>query len=337
MERQVRLLAGRQPGAEILSLPLDPRFSPLSDLRLALWLRKELPGRAEMVHAHGLKAAWVLALSRLRIPAVWTCHGWPEAKGGLGLLARLALKRCLETFPCIAVSPSLARNLRRLNPRGRIFCVENGLDEDFLSSLPSPEEGAGTLGLPPFLVSGGRIFFSFIGRLTREKGIDLFLRTAREVLVQESRAAALVVGSGPEEKKVREAERRWRGRLFYAGFQRDVRPVLSLSRLLLLPARREGFGLASLEARAWGVPVVAASGPGVCLPPDPGEAGILVVPPSPRLLARAVLRLLRECSLWNTLAEKGREYARSFTLFRQLEETEAVYREVRRQWEECFQ
>jgi glycosyltransferase involved in cell wall biosynthesis len=206
--------------------------------------------------------------------------------------------------------------------------VENGLDEDFLRSLPPPEKAAGALGLSPSLVSEGRIFFSFIGRLTREKGIDLFLQAAEGILGAEARAVALVAGSGPEEGRVREAERRWRGRLFYVGFQRDVRPVLSLSRLLLLPARREGFGLASLEARAWGVPVVVASSPGVHLPADPAEAGILAARPVPELLAQAALRLMREESLWETLSRRGKEQARSLTLGQQLEKIEAVYLQV---------
>lgn len=329
MDRQVRLLAARQPGAEILRLPLDPRFRPLSDLRLALRLRRVLdPGRADIVHAHGLKTAWALVLARPPIPVVWTCHGWPEARGFSAPLARLALKICLEVFPCIAVSPSLSRKLRRLSPRGRIFCVENGLEEDFLRFLPSPEEGIRALGLPPSLLSEGKTFFSFLGRLTREKGIDRFLRAAALILAAEPRAAALVAGSGPEEGAVRKAEERWRGRLFYVGFQRDVRSLLSLSRFLLLPARREGFGLASLEARAWGVPVVAAAGSGVHLPTDPQEAGILTVPPAPELLAQAGLRLIREERFREALSRRGRERARSLTLGRQLEKTAAVYLEV---------
>jgi glycosyltransferase involved in cell wall biosynthesis len=95
---------------------------------------------------------------------------------------------------------------------------------------------------------------------------------------------------------------------------------------LLLPSRYEGFGLPALEAMAAGCPVVAANAS--ALPEVTGEAALLVPPDDLPAWSEAVLRLLRDDRLRESLVEKGRERASRYTWDACATRTLAVYRRI---------
>jgi glycosyltransferase involved in cell wall biosynthesis len=65
----------------------------------------------------------------------------------------------------------------------------------------------------------------------------------------------------------------------------------------VLPSRQDAFPLATLEAMAAGVPVVASAVGGVTEQIDNLETGILVAPEDPELLAKAIIHLHEDRSL----------------------------------------
>jgi glycosyltransferase involved in cell wall biosynthesis len=80
--------------------------------------------------------------------------------------------------------------------------------------------------------------------------------------------------------------------------------LLDRASVLVSPSLYEGFGFAPLEAMARGCPVVCArvgALPEVC-----GDAALYVDPQQPRLIADALLQLLRRPDLARNLAERGR-------------------------------
>ncbi|MBI4373121.1 MAG: glycosyltransferase [Candidatus Omnitrophica bacterium] len=76
------------------------------------------------------------------------------------------------------------------------------------------------------------------------------------------------------------------------------------------PSLYEGFGFQPLEAMACGAPVVASDVTAV--PEVVQDAGILVDPCNPRMLAEAISKLLHNPSLRDDLREKGLRRAASF-------------------------
>jgi len=99
--------------------------------------------------------------------------------------------------------------------------------------------------------------FAFVGRLNRDKGITELLAAfsalplnARLVLV-----GALDASQPISESALREIEKSHR--ISWVGSQVDVRPVLQLADVLVLPSYREGFPNVVLEAGAMQLPVIA--------------------------------------------------------------------------------
>ena len=147
----------------------------------------------------------------------------------------------------------------------------------------------------------------FIGRLAREKEVDILLDGWREV-ERRTGARLVVIGDGPS----REWYQRRPGaeRVLWRPFQRDrdrLADLLAAADLYVAPCSIETFGLSSLEAMASGTPVLSAGQGGVAEQVAASGAGALFQPGSAGSLAEAAVRLLQ--SDLTALGDRGRAFA----------------------------
>jgi glycosyltransferase involved in cell wall biosynthesis len=104
-------------------------------------------------------------------------------------------------------------------------------------------------------------------------------------------------------------------------------PLLyKMSDLFALPTLYEGFTLVTLEAMAYGVPVVATDTSSIR--EGVGDAALLVEVNDVEALAGAIRSALTDAGLRGGLVERGRERARLFTWERCARETLGLYREL---------
>lgn len=102
-----------------------------------------------------------------------------------------------------------------------------------------------------------------VGSLTHHKGIDLAIDAVARA--RDHVEAYRVVGDGPERAALM-ARARTLGvadLVEFVGWSDDVERHLHWAHALVMPSRREGFGLAAVEALSTGLPVIAARVPGV--------------------------------------------------------------------------
>ncbi|WP_326524816.1 glycosyltransferase [Sphingomonas sp.] len=103
-----------------------------------------------------------------------------------------------------------------------------------------------------------------VGRLSREKGVDLLIDAFADVRLREAEVQLTIVGDGPERGNL-EAQAHAMGqgqRVHFAGAVQDVFPALAEADGFVLPSRYEGFPNAMIEAMAVGLPVIVARCPG---------------------------------------------------------------------------
>src|SRR3546814_12627389 len=100
----------------------------------------------------------------------------------------------------------------------------------------------------------------FLGRLVKEKGLDIFAEVVTDLARRGVPHKVLVIGEGPArvwfESQVPEA--------VFAGFQSgdDLGRAVASMDVFFTPSITETFGNVTLEAMATGGPVVAARAPG---------------------------------------------------------------------------
>jgi glycosyltransferase involved in cell wall biosynthesis len=166
----------------------------------------------------------------------------------------------------------------------------------------------------------------FAGRHIPEKrvlSIPPAILRARERLPQ---LRATILGDGPERPAVTRltAELGLDGSVDVPGFvaTQAVEDLIGRALCMLLPSRREGYGLVVIEAAARGTPSVVVAGPdnaAVELLAD-GENGFIAASASPEDLAAAILRVHQQGSaLREATAAWFARNARRLSLARSLE------------------
>jgi len=145
----------------------------------------------------------------------------------------------------------------------------------------------------------------------------------------------ILAGRRPEKKSPRFTD--VAGLIDEMGLHDSVRPIgwidsedspslCRMARCLVYPSHYEGFGLPPLEAMACGTPVVAANTSS--LPEVIGDAGFLIEPDDARGIAGAILAILNQPNLAQSLREKALAQARRFTWEKTAAETMVIYESV---------
>lgn len=107
--------------------------------------------------------------------------------------------------------------------------------------------------------------YAFVGRITRDKGINELLAAFRNVSNSESDVCLLMVGEAENEDTLDSELYEWSikcDKIKYVGSTNVVEKYLSASDCYILPSYREGFGMGVIEAESMGVPVIVTDIPG---------------------------------------------------------------------------
>jgi glycogen(starch) synthase len=120
---------------------------------------------------------------------------------------------------------------------------------------------------------------TYVGRLVPEKGVDILIKAVANLCKSFSGLTVKIVGDGPSMDQLKKAvgESHLCANVMFTGQlnQDAVKEVLLSSKILVLPSRKESFGLVLLEAANAGCAVVASSTGGIPSIVEHGENGLL--------------------------------------------------------------
>ena len=224
---------------------------------------------------HSQHPVWMgdLAVSfarSLNIPLVFTFHTQyekyvqhytPIASKLAGLITDEVIKRYLRNCEHVVVPTESVREMLAKN-----YGIERGV-----SVVPTPVDLVKFQDIQPEKIRAsfgleGKEVLLFVGRLAREKGLDMLLQAF--TLIQELRPGVrlLLLGRGPYEGtlKAQLANFGFRDLVIFAGAvpYEEVPGYYAAADLFVFPSTTETQGLVIIEAMAAGLPVVAVRAPG---------------------------------------------------------------------------
>lgn len=269
------------------------------------WARRDFHPDVLHVQCFGPNGVYAEALGRLsRIPRVVSSHGETYMDDhdvyGRSFVLRTALRAALRGARAVtACSLEVAADLRARFDAGEVRVVPNG--------VTTPASG-------PREPRAERRAILAAGRLEHNKGFDLLLE-ALPLLPEH--VGLEIVGSGSQEEALRSRARELaleeRVRFLGPTSPSGVLQAMADADVVVVPSRKEPFGIVVLEAWAAGTPVVATSVAGPASFVTDGRDGLLVDPRDPRALAGALRRVLEDDGLWRSLASEGRRTVRRYT------------------------
>ena len=280
----------------------------------------------DLVHLHSSKAGLAGRLSvRGHLPTIFQPHAWSfDAAEGLVSATALAWERLAARWAdvILCVSEAEASRGRTAGVRANYRVIPSGVSLAAWA-VRGPQERAEArrrLGLDqgPLAVC--------VGRLSRQKGQDLLLAAWPLVRERVPEAALVLVGSGPEEGRIRAFQG---AGVELVGARDDVLDWYTAADVVVLPSRWEGMSLVPLEAMACARSVVATdvSGAREAIGDD---AGVVVAAGDLDGLAEAVAERLKDPSLADAEGRTGRSRVEAlFDMRRTTEAVAALYAEVK--------
>ncbi len=269
-------------------------------------------GAEVVLFGHGLPLGLLgPGLSRQGPPYVVATHGaeyWFALTPGLAAALRLATSRARKV---LAVSRFTGRVIRTVVPDAvPLSLLPPGVDtERFRPDLSGEEvRSRHRLSDRPLVVC--------VSRLVPRKGQDVLIRAMPRVLRREPDAALLIVGGGPDRRRLEQlAAELPRGAVTFAGEVPDSElPVhYAAADVFAMPCRSrlaglevEGFGIVFLEAAAAGKPVVAGDSGGAAEAVVDGETGLVVDGRHEDAVGEAVASLLADPARAHAMGKAGR-------------------------------
>ena len=175
-------------------------------------------------------------------------------------------------------------------------------------------------------------FILSVGQLHKRKNIPGLLQAYQRLAAHSPLNVQLVLagGEGDGAAEVREAVRQiGRDRVVFTGClpDEDLLRFYHAAECLVYPSFYEGFGLPVLEAMACGCPVITSNSSS--LPEVAGGAALLIDPHRIETITEALVSLLANPVLSQSLIQKGLEQARKFTWEAAARRTLEVFEKVK--------
>jgi glycosyltransferase involved in cell wall biosynthesis len=265
---------------------------------IRLLLRKVQEIAPDVLHSHGYKADILLGfLPRLvRGPMLTTLHGW-TAGGKVDALwlyeqvDRISLRR-MDAVVVVAASMVQLPALRHV-ARQRLHVIENGIPP--LAERREELAARGVAAVPSELIA----FMArdptvvAIGRLSREKGMDILLEAFAQAR-KERPSQLLIVGEGPERTALQQRVQQLNlaGTVRINGYLEGADRLLEHAAGFVMSSLTEGMPLVLLEALQWQVPILATRVGAIPQLLDGVRRGELAAPGDAEALAIGLERML---------------------------------------------
>jgi glycosyltransferase involved in cell wall biosynthesis len=297
------------PKVRFDAVPMQRNPGP-SDIPAVAAVRRLIAanGPYDVIHGHSSKGGMLARLAGIGSGAkvVFTPHAIstqdPLLGAGMRLVFRIgetALARLTDRI--IAVSTAECEHIVGLGiPRAKLAVIPNGVGRP-----NGPTRAAARASLK---LSDAPFVAGFVGRLNRQKAIDVMIDAFAPVARVDREARLVVIGEGENGEAARaQAERLGcAAQILWLGAV-DARQYFPAFDLFTQPSRYEGFSYAVLEAASCGVAVLTTDVGGSREAVTDGVSGLIVPPDAPEAFAAALASLASDR---RRVADMGREAER---------------------------
>ncbi|HVI47678.1 MAG TPA: glycosyltransferase family 4 protein [Chitinophaga sp.] len=286
----------------------------------------------DVVHVHGTRAntnvLW--AARSLRLPVVYTIHGWSFHEGlhPMAKRLRIAAEKFItgKTQMNICVSESNRQTGLKAFNRFRSVVVRNGINlHKFDPAVPHADLRQ------EYGIGKDEVVVCSIARMTLQKNPVGMIRAFAAAVKEVPNMRLLMIGDGElkEEAVSTAVQLGIVSKVIFGGFRQDVPAVLHAADIYCLPSLWEGFPIGVLEAMAMGKAVIATDVDGTREAVAHDESGWLIPSENDEALTVALIKLATDHALRQRLQLRARTVVTEhFSVASMTEKIAAVYRQL---------
>lgn len=286
-------------GARFAPVEIASGPKPRQDLRAAASLRR-LTADADLIHAHGLRAATVAALANIgrRTPLVVTLHNAVSTDSAPLRMAYAAIERFVgrSADVVLGASADLVDRSREVGARDVRFAPVGA--PPLVAPLRSRSEVRAELKVAdeiPMLLC--------VGRLHQQKGYDVLVPASVRWSSRSIKPVVLIAGDGPLRGELQNSIDALGAPIRLLGRRSDIAELMQAADLVLLPSRWEARSLVAQEAMRAGRPLVTTTPGGMA--ELVGDAARVVPTGDVQALTEAVDELLDDPAELDRLSAAG--------------------------------
>lgn len=321
-EKEYLIRCATNEGVRYKHIEMTRKITPLKDfislIKLILFLNKEKPF---IVHSHTPKAG-IIAMLASRITNIpirlHTVGGLPlmEEKGSKMKLLKIIEKLTYSFSTKVFINSNGLYNYiidNNFASKNKLKVIgngsSNGVDVDYFSPEKISEIEKTALKLSLGILEDDFTFI-FVGRIVTDKGINELVEAFDSVCSTYKTIKLLLVGEqesnlDPLNEKTLNLIRD-NNKIIETGFQKDIRPYLAISNVLVFPSYREGFPNVIMQAGAMGLPVIASNINGCNEIIVEGKNGMLIPLKDKYSIEKALIQIIDDKSFYLNLKSNTR-------------------------------
>ena len=274
--------------------------------------------KINIIHSHHRMAAFYARIISMIFPVkcIYTAHNVFNDK-------RKLTKFALEHTRIVAVGNGVKKNLIDF------FGVENKQIDVIYNSVKISKTGLKNYLLEKKKMNGMRLI-GCIGRLTEQKGIDIFIRAIGLVVKNYPSVTGVIVGDGElkgELERLKD-DLKLSNHILFLGYQDNIIDIIEQFDFVVLPSRWEGFPLTPIETFSQKKTVIATDIPGnneIVMENN----GLLFEKNNFKELSLLIMELLESNTLLTTLEENAfLSYKEKYSYERFIENYKKIYKSM---------
>ena len=251
--------------------------------------------KIDILHSHHRMAAfYAKIISKLtNVKTVYTAHNVFNNKVALTHFS-------LSGTNIIAVGDGVRKNLIDF------FKLDSRYISTIYNSIKISLKGAGVPELE-VLKRKGKFLVGTIGRITEQKGIDIFIKSIGQAIEENNNLVGIIIGDGEDRSKMELMVKAMNleENIIFLGYRDNVLDIIKQLDFVVLASRWEGLPLTPIEAFSQGKTVIASDIPGNNEVVEDKKTGLLFEKDNIKELAKRIILLSSNSTLLNRLQQSA--------------------------------
>lgn len=216
---------------------------------------------------------------KFKIKTIYTAHGFQFIKNGpkKDWVLYYPIERYLSKFTdvLITINSKDFKISKRFNARRNVYIPGVGVNVSKLNNIKTNKKKIDCIREKNNIPKDAFVIVS-VGELSKNKNEESTIKALQ--LISKEEIYYIVVGIGREAKNLKNMAKECKKNIhiIFVGYKKDPTDYYAISNISVFPSKREGLGLAGIEAMASGLPLITTNAGGISDYSVDGETGIVI-------------------------------------------------------------